>query len=250
MPEYQTIVLRDNLDAALLKSERRLLEQEILPSYLAKRRWFAGKNDAIRSTRLCYLVRLPSSEHDIYLAEIEAQTESSTTRWQVPLTIVWEGGPAAALPNQLALAHVRRERRVGLLTDAFAVPAFPRQIVPLLASGVRLNSSEGEIQFLPMQGMADRLQIAPEDQINWISAEQSNSSLTIDDNLILKYFPAHHQRSDPPDGACRLRRHRHQELIPRGKRRRTAPGQRGGGHAHVVGEGSSAHAPAAIPAAP
>ncbi|MGA2127751.1 MAG: maltose alpha-D-glucosyltransferase, partial [Xanthobacteraceae bacterium] len=124
MPEYHTIVLRSDLAATLLGSARNLLEHEILPPYLAKRRWFAAKHEAIEATRLAAMTRLPGAHREIFVCEIESRTASGTARWLLPLGVVWEGEPTTALPNQLALAHVRREREVGLLTDAFALPAF------------------------------------------------------------------------------------------------------------------------------
>jgi maltose alpha-D-glucosyltransferase/alpha-amylase len=188
LPEYHTIVLRGGLEETLLKSQRRVLEQDVLPAYLAKRRWFSAKNETIKSARLCHLAALPSDEREIYLGEIETQTPSSSTRWLLPLTVIWGGEPAGALPNQLALAHVRRESRVGLLTDAFSVPAFARAIVSSLARDARFALPEGEIRFEAVSGMSAGLKIAPEDEINWISAEQSNSSLIIGEAVMLKVF--------------------------------------------------------------
>ena len=51
MPEYQTIVLRNRLADALLAG-RSILEREILPAYLAKRRWFAMKDQTLDAVRL------------------------------------------------------------------------------------------------------------------------------------------------------------------------------------------------------
>jgi maltose alpha-D-glucosyltransferase/alpha-amylase len=188
MPEYHTIVMRGGLDDTLLRSERRVLEQDVLPAYLARRRWFAAKNEAIKSVRLCHLARLPGGDREIYLSEIETRTPTSSARWLLPLTILWEGEPAAALPNQLALAHVRRERRVGLLTDAFSVPSFAHVMVLSLERGVRVALPEGEIRFDAVPGRSSELTIAPEGEINWISAEQSNSSVIIDESVMLKIF--------------------------------------------------------------
>jgi maltose alpha-D-glucosyltransferase/alpha-amylase len=188
LPEYHTIVLRGSLEDTLLKSQRRVLEQDVLPAYLARRRWFAAKNETIKSVRLCHLAALPAKGREIYLGEIETQTPSSSARWLMPLTVIWDGEPTGALPSQLALAHVRRERRIGLLTDAFAVPAFAHAIASSLARDARLAVPEGEIRFKAVPGMSAGLKIGPDDEINWISAEQSNSSLIIDDAVVLKVF--------------------------------------------------------------
>ncbi len=190
MPEYQTIVLRGDLGDTLQKSARQLLEREILPAYLAKRRWFAAKNEELESARLAFVTSLDDAQHEIYLCEIETNTRSAKARWLLPLAIVWDDEPAAALalPNQLALAHVRRERRVGLLTDAFAVPAFGSRMLAALARGAHRRSREGEIRFEPTPGQKISLEFAPDPELNWLTAEQSNSSLVIGERVMLKIF--------------------------------------------------------------
>jgi maltose alpha-D-glucosyltransferase/alpha-amylase len=187
MPEYRTIVLRSDLAKTLLDSGRHVLEREVLPPYLAKRRWFAAKDETLQTARLAYLDRLPGVQ-PLFLAEIETTTTSGTARWLIPLALVWEGELASTLSRQLALAHVRRERRVGLLTDAFAVPAFAHQIIALLAQGACRASPDGEIRFEPTLDRVDSLQLPAEAEINWLSAEQSNSSLIVGDAVMLKIF--------------------------------------------------------------
>jgi maltose alpha-D-glucosyltransferase/alpha-amylase len=188
MPEYQTIVLRADLAGTLLASGRQVFEREVLPSYLAKRRWFAAKNEELESAQLIYLGGLVDGDRECHLCEIETKTRSANARWLLPLAIIWEGEPLASLPHQLALAHVRRERRVGLLTDAFSVPTFARQILASLALGDRRATAAGEIRFVPTPGKTAQLLVAPDAEINWISAEQSNSSLTVGDSVMLKMF--------------------------------------------------------------
>jgi maltose alpha-D-glucosyltransferase/alpha-amylase len=188
LPEYQTIVLRGDLLDTLLKSERHLLEREILPPYLAKRRWFAAKDETIQSARVAYLAKMPGSDRNVLLGEIETQTRAGAARWFLPLSILWEGEPVGALPNQLALAHARRERRIGLLTDAFSLAPFVHEVVAALADGVRLECPDGEIRFEPTLERAARLRVPADAEINWLSAEQSNSSLIIGDAVMLKIF--------------------------------------------------------------
>jgi maltose alpha-D-glucosyltransferase/alpha-amylase len=188
MPEYHTIVLRGDLADTLYQSGRNLLEREVLPPYLAKRRWFAAKHESIELTRVSYLARLPGAEREIFLCEIESRTRSGTARWLLPLGVVWEGEAATALPNQLALAHVRRERRVGLLTDGFALPAFAYQIVAALAENLTCPSPDGEIRFRHTPDHAAALRVPRDAEINWMSAEQSNSSLIVGDAVMLKVF--------------------------------------------------------------
>ncbi len=188
MPEYQTIVLRDDLAETLLGTGRHVLEREVLPPYLAKRRWFGAKDETLEWARVVYLARLPGRQREVFLAEVETRTSSGTTRWLLPLAVLWEGEAALALPNQLALAHIRRERRVGLLTDAFAVPSFARRIVAALAEGACLSGADGEIRFEPTPDRVSALQLPADAEVNWLNAEQSNSSLIVGAAVMLKIF--------------------------------------------------------------
>jgi maltose alpha-D-glucosyltransferase/alpha-amylase len=187
LPDYITIVLRGSL-ADALRASAAPLEREALPFYLAKRRWFSAKDQTVKSTRLLYLARFSGGEREILLAEIEAHTERGASRWLLPLTMMWDDEPSAALPHRLALARVRRGRRMGLLTDAFAVPDFAHRMVDALASSARLDTAEGEIAFIPTPERAADLRLPRDAQVNWIGAEQSNSSLIVGDAVVLKMF--------------------------------------------------------------
>jgi maltose alpha-D-glucosyltransferase / alpha-amylase len=188
MPEYQTFVLRDGLVDALTSVSRGLLEREVLPPYLAKRRWFSGKNEALRDVKVIDLVQLPGTQRELFMCKLETQNSEGIAHWQLPLAIVWEDEAISALPNQLALAHVRRGRRVGVLTDAFALAEFARGAVAALAAGSCIQLPSGEIRFEPLPRSAELLQVAKDAEINWITAEQSNSSLTVGDTVMLKLF--------------------------------------------------------------
>ncbi len=186
MPEYQTIVVRKDLHDGLLAA-RAVLEREVLPPYLTKRRWFALKDQTIGAIRLAALTRL--GVPDVLLAEIEVDCASGTTRWQLPFGVSWEDHPApGALPAQLALARVRRGPRVGLLTDGFAVPEFVRALMAGLATQSSVPTDHhGEIRFEPTSLMREVV-VPPDADLNWLTAEQSNASLIVGDVAMLKLF--------------------------------------------------------------
>jgi maltose alpha-D-glucosyltransferase/alpha-amylase len=188
MPDYVTVVLRDGLADGLEHSAPILYERDVLPAYLAKRRWFSAKDQALRSVRIAYHASLPGADRELLFAEVETVHDSGPCRWLMPLSVSWEDEPTAALPGQLALARVRLRRRVGLLTDAFALPAFALQVLKAMANGDSIATSEGRIHF---EGEPERLETLrrPQDaSVMWLTAEQSNSSLIVDDAVMLKIF--------------------------------------------------------------
>ena len=188
MPDFATLVLRDGLADGLKLAADPLLSRDTLPAYLTKRRWFSAKEKALGSARLVYTARLPGGDRELLLAEVETTSGDEATRWLLPLSIVWEDEPSAALPGQLALARVRRGRRMGLLTDAFALPSFAQQMTALLADGASIDTPEGRIEFRPMPDTEESLRRNPDAPVMWLTAEQSNSSLIVDDAVMLKIF--------------------------------------------------------------
>jgi maltose alpha-D-glucosyltransferase/alpha-amylase len=102
--------------------------------------------------------------------------------------VVWDEEPALALPGQLALARVRRVRRTGLMTDAFSLPAFARQMLAAFCARTRIETPEGTITFDSVEEMKDALCRPDDANVLWLSAEQSNSSLIVDDAVMLKIF--------------------------------------------------------------
>jgi maltose alpha-D-glucosyltransferase / alpha-amylase len=186
MPEYQTIVMRQGL-ADALETARPVLEREVLPPYLAVRRWYALKDYKLDRVRIALMTRIPGA--DAVLAEIETETAKGTARWLLPLAIVWEDRPnaAGALPAQLALARVRRGSRIGLLTDAFSLPEFAQAAMRGLMTGATLATDQGMIQF-EQTSRAKDIEIPPDAEMHWLSVEQSNSSVVVGSVAMVKLF--------------------------------------------------------------
>jgi maltose alpha-D-glucosyltransferase/alpha-amylase len=188
LPEFVTMVMRDNLAKTLSTSNHNLIEQESLPQYIAKRRWFGLKDQAIEKTRIANYTDIGGGDREIILTEIEVRTKGVESRWLLPLAILWEDEPSAALPNRLALARVRHSRRLGILTDAFALPTFAHRIIAALAAGREFKNPEGTLRFQPTAAGQQAFHAGAEAEVNWLSAEQSNSSLTVGDTVMLKIF--------------------------------------------------------------
>ena len=101
------------------------------------------------------------------------------------LGIVWEEDAIGPLAQQLALARIRRGRRIGYLTDAFAADDLPFAVLRGLRTKAALKLSDGELRFVPTSQLA-ALEVAPHAPIQRLSAEQSNSSLFVGDAAMLK----------------------------------------------------------------
>ena len=198
LPEFVTLVVRNSLQELLADPIRTVLEREVLPAYLPKRRWFAGKDQTLEYARIAHVAEVPGIEPPVLLAEIEVSLPNGSDRYLLPFGFIPEEAIAGALPQQLALARVRRGRRVGFLTDAFALDSFARRMVELLAAGARVSTAEGdgELQFSPT-GRLEALQLGADAAVRRPSAEQSNSSLIVGGQVMLKLFRRIHAGEHP-----------------------------------------------------
>ncbi len=196
LPEFVTLVLRNSLEELLAEPIRGILEKEVLPAYLPKRRWFAGKDQVLEQTRIVEISAVPGIEPPVLLAEIEARMPRGTDRYLLPFGFIAEDAMAGALPQQLALARVRRGRRVGFLTDAFALDSFARKLIEMIAGNARVAAPSGELQFSATTRFAG-INLGAEPEVRRSSAEQSNSALIIGGQVLLKLFRRIHAGAHP-----------------------------------------------------
>jgi len=185
MPDFTTLVLKKRMEELLEEPCRASLEQTALPAWLPKRRWFAGKDTAIDSVRIAYGVRFGDPQHPVLLSEVEVTAAGQVSRYQLPFGFLGEDQFTSALPQQLALARVRRVRQVGLVTDAFSLEHFIRAVIQGLQAGTVLETGDGELRFAATPHLA-RLQLTDESEVRYLSAEQSNSSVVVGESLVLK----------------------------------------------------------------
>ena len=190
LPEYATLVFRSGVEDIMKDAARTILEKQTLPVYLPKRRWYAAKQEKLRAVRIVSAVSLPPSKArpkalPVLLTEIETETAHGVDRYLLPLGFIREENVVSALLQQLALARVRRHREVGLLTDAFTLDSLPFCVIEQMRANATISSAAGEIRFVATPEL-EKIIIADDAAIRRVSTEQSNSSLVVDDKIVLK----------------------------------------------------------------
>ena len=185
MPDFPTLVLKKRLEELLDQPLRGTMENTSLAVYLPKRRWFGGKDKPIEKVNIAYAVRFGDPAHPVLLNEIEVTAGGQTERYQLPFGLLAEDDIASALPQQLALARVRRGRQVGLITDAFTLETFIRAVVHGMQAQTVLHSSDGDLRF-ESTAQLPPLELNNESEVRYLSAEQSNSSVVVGGSLVMK----------------------------------------------------------------
>ncbi|WP_083988139.1 maltose alpha-D-glucosyltransferase [Croceicoccus marinus] len=179
--ERHTFVLRPHLGDIAKGGNRPVLEQDVLPDYVRQRRWFGAKDELIETIEIARVTEMPKA-NDLLLAEIRVKTSGSEALYTLPLGIAWEGEQHGPFASNLAIARVRRERYVGLLTDGFALREFAWSVSRAMLDNARVPTEGGELVFEALE--PDML--VPNGDPEWIAAEQSNSTMILGQQVVLK----------------------------------------------------------------
>src|SRR4051794_4637350 len=175
-------------DTLLEGNVRTLIEREALVPFLQRQRWFGGKARAIRAARVVDWGVAERGRHPLFLTIVEVEYhDGGRERYFVPLSILTDGLADALLANasHLALARVTGARK-GLVADAVGDEAFGAVLLRMLdrtdgstkRGVVRARRTEA---FEALRGDGP----LPARRLN---AEQSNTSVTFGERLIVKLF--------------------------------------------------------------
>ncbi|KJS43393.1 MAG: alpha-amylase [Rhodospirillaceae bacterium BRH_c57] len=191
LPEFITVVTTEGWSGVLSGRGAHSLQDQALPSFLPNQRWFGAKGgriDAVdRSTAL--LFDTPSQAYLLSTWKVSLRGQEPQT-YLLPLGMAWESRDYEPLTHLGAqtVAKVRRGARVGVIFDAafendFA-PAFARAIL----SGGRLEGNDGLTLRLEPTEAGRALTIPDDCPASRLGKEQSNTSVRIGEDLILKLY--------------------------------------------------------------
>ncbi len=197
-PELFTLVLTSSARNLLSGREGAAFERTIAPQFLAKRRWFAGKTDGIEKVAVQLLgsMHSPEVQSVSYLLSILDVTLKSGRhqRYFSPLAIDEAKEDESILPY--AVAHVRRGSRIGLAYDADADAGFGHALVlAMLAKNHIPTPDGGSIVFEGSEALT-KIQMQHLDARR-ISGEQTNTTLMLGEEAILKIYRRLYQGPNP-----------------------------------------------------
>ncbi len=181
---------RLGLSALLTESSQALLEQ-LLPPFIAQRRWFGGKSRTIRAARIASLTPLPGSEAALSSVNV-VYDDGTSDLYQLPLALA-QNEEADALRESApgaVIATLNREDGPMTLYDATASAQFRTALLTLITRGAEVATNLGESSASVSATKASQLDgrelLELPSRVG--SVEQSNTSLLFDDKVILKLF--------------------------------------------------------------
>jgi maltokinase len=161
-----------------MPADLRAIDEERLGRWLSSQRWFGAKGREVHSTSVLETVELAAGDPALALAVAEARFAAGTHELYQLLLALTAGAEAGEEDVGSVDGVVAR--------DALADPRTAAALAGLLRDEATVAKGEGtEVVFR----WADRERvIRAEPDVRPIGAEQSNSSIVIDDAFVLKVF--------------------------------------------------------------
>ena len=191
LPEFQTLVLPADWPSILTMRTAKMLADRVLPEFLSLQRWYADKEGLATTAIFADRVHLVSAAGDCAIAFVDVSREGATfQRYSLPLAIAWETNddePLSRLqPN--VLARVRRGPHVGVLYDATVGDELPLLLFEAVGAGKDIRSAANSCLACRPTAAFEAFRDVSLKNCRRLGVEQSNTSLLIDDRLIIKIY--------------------------------------------------------------
>ena len=189
LPELFTLVASGRLEGLLSDREVAAFENTVAPAYLQTKRWFATKTERVSRVKIDDFAILREGARGRYVLPLLSVPvgAAGVQSYFMPLAIQYDcEDDEDLLP--FAVSRIRRGARMGLLLDADASPEFANAMLHAMRRGDVIRTQHGnELRFSPSPLLANEPPIEPE-HIRRMGAEQSNSSINLDDRMALKIY--------------------------------------------------------------
>jgi len=195
-PELVTIVLPtgEPWDGLTAGRGREALEGQALPDFLPRQRWYAdkGRRMVVVGGAGQAVLDDPGSSRSWLLSSfsVDFADGGDAHVYFLPLALDWESkdhDPLSAHGGAI-VAKVRRVARVGVAFDATQDPAMVRAFTRAILDGRTVPGvGGGALRCLPTEAGRD-ITLPPDAEAGRLGKEQSNTSMRVGDDLILKVY--------------------------------------------------------------
>jgi trehalose synthase-fused probable maltokinase len=157
--------------------ELRLPSEDALREFVLAQRWFGSKSKEVAHFRV--LETIPLTEQPLGVAILEVEFLPGTHElYQLPIGARPEGEAAAAGVSDICTNEGMT------IYDAMSDADTARQLVRMIAAGTEIETGSGTAEFRAVGDLA-----LPEvEQVRPMGAEQSNSSVVLDEKYVLKAY--------------------------------------------------------------
>jgi len=184
-----TLTIIEDWPEIFNESSRTRLEA-VLPGYLKLQPWFSGKTKTIKQVILKESFTIQSSNGltaILTLLQVE-YVESHGELYILPLGFVSSSAAEQVQAGDIAEVTALDGRHLGILCDAFCLPAFARTLLSLINNRDRLHNALGEIEATRTTALRQILDCGPlPDPVSHTTMD-GNTTTFFGEKLVLKFF--------------------------------------------------------------
>jgi len=177
--------------------------EEAMPDYFMTCRWFGGKGKKISNTKIIDTISVPYKDTYAFLTIVRFEyADAAPEQYMLPIAYA-QGERAQELlinSHQAVIAGIKLngKQEEGVLYDALLEVPFAQALLSHIVNRRRIRGANGQISFVPTRTLSKLYK--PSDQ-NYqpalMNADQSNTSIKYDEQLILKMFRRLEQGTSP-----------------------------------------------------
>ncbi|MBL0420988.1 maltose alpha-D-glucosyltransferase [Ramlibacter sp. AW1] len=136
---------------------RTQFETDTLPRFIEIQRWYAAKGSPIQQARLLDQAIWDHGDRSWMLPIVSLEGPAEPSMYFVPLALAWEDTEEERTHRlqSAALAKVRQQANVGVMSDAFHDEAFCREVVAAIGAGLTVPTARGRLLFQPTAVFGD-----------------------------------------------------------------------------------------------
>jgi maltose alpha-D-glucosyltransferase / alpha-amylase len=187
VPEFETLVVPAGSTWMTLSRTRLIFERDVLPSHLARTRWFPQRSAHEITTKLTMAV--PFVEDGVsrpWLTVFETALHGKIHRYAMPLRIDWVRFDRERY-NSKALAAVRQASKEGTLFDIASDKSFIGLMLDNIRTSTTVKGDDANIEFHPSNVLRG-IPAQPIESVRAVETEQSNSTALVDEIFVVKLY--------------------------------------------------------------
>ncbi len=155
---------------------RECLDEASLREWVQQQRWYASKSRHVSGIEIVEGVTLRDAPF-LFLALVQTRFATGTHElYQLPLSLI---------RTEIAVNDPIARTKEWTAYDAFAEPVRLLELVLRMDTEDEIQASEGRFSFHRADGLAS---VSEDSTVRAMGVEQSNSSIVIDDQIVLKVF--------------------------------------------------------------
>lgn len=189
LPLLELADWKDLLEPEVLEN----LENNFLPSYLMKMRWFGGKGKGLDTVKIISHASIPLGQNPPgYILLLEASYQNDLPEmYQLPVAFGKEPFSYKVKENcpQAVIARIKIDgEEEGVLFDAIYGLELQQALLVNMAENEKLHAKNSEIHFTGNGELAQHVKETEKIKPRVLSGEQSNTSITYDGKYFFKLY--------------------------------------------------------------